>query len=246
MTWKEFKEFWETKTEGSWSFADLAHDKNKEKFIKAWDLAGEIICKKFEMKYVKSNALDAQKAAMSATTTQPTHYIFALDDSGSMYGQKWSDLMTSYKTAIEAIRKIGNAETSIKVSVLIEGSTCQLFQENSTPKNVNLNVIPRMSGNNFADTFGKACNLMTKYVGSAKIKYIFMTDGGCGYPSAQVTMIKNLKNSYPNKIEYSGIEFQTSGETMKLISKELGGTNQISYNVSQLTSAYLEIINRKV
>jgi hypothetical protein len=130
--------------------------------------------------------------------------------------------------------------------VLLEGSTCLLFQENSTPKNVNLNVNPRMAGNNFIDTFGKAYTLMTKYVGGAKINFIFMTDGTDSYPSYQITMIKNLMNSYPDKIEYSGIEFQTNGETMKLISKELGGTNRISYNVSQLTSAYLEIINRKI
>jgi hypothetical protein len=57
--------------------------------------------------------------------------------------------------------------------------------------------------------------------------------------------IKELKNSYPNKIEYFGIEFQSSEETMKLISKELGGTNQISYNVDELTLAYLETITRK-
>jgi hypothetical protein len=32
---------------------------------------------------------------------------------------------------------------------------------------------------------------------------------------------------------------------MKLISKELGGTNSISYNEAQLTAAYVEIINSK-
>jgi hypothetical protein len=79
------------------------------------------------MNYVQSNALDAQKVAMSSKT-EPTHYIFALDDSGSMSGQKWTDLMISYNTAIEAIRKISNSETSIRVSVLIEGSTCLLHQ----------------------------------------------------------------------------------------------------------------------
>lgn len=86
---------------------------------------------------------------------------------------------------------------------------------------------------------------MAKYVGGAKIKYIFMTDGGDSYPSTQVNQIRLLQNSNPGKIEYYGIEFQTSGETMKNISKELHGSNKISYNVSQLTSAYLEIINRK-
>ena len=59
-----------------------------------------------------------------------------------------------------------------------------------------------------------------------------MTDGGCNYPSAPVAAIKSLKSIYPNKIEYSGIEFQTSGDTMKLISQELGGTNTISYTAA--------------
>jgi hypothetical protein len=103
-----------------------------------------------------------------------------------------------------------------------------------------------MGGNNFVDTFGKAYNLMTKYVGSAKIKYIFMTDGGSMYPSDQVANIKKLKASYAGKIEYYGIEFQTSGDVMKIICKELDGSNKISHTVSQLTSAYLEIINRNI
>ena len=73
-----------------------------------------------------------------------------------------------------------------------------------------------------------------------------MTDGGDSYPSGQTNQIRTLKNANPGKIEYYGIEFQTSGDTMKLISKELDGSNKISYNVSQLTSTYLEIINRKI
>jgi hypothetical protein len=70
------------------------------------------------MKFVKSNAVDLQKKSM-ATTNAPTHYIFALDDSGSMSYQKWQDLMISYKAAIEAIKKIANSEATIKISVLI-------------------------------------------------------------------------------------------------------------------------------
>ena len=63
-----------------------------------------------------------------------------------------------------------------------------------TPSAVNLNVKPRLDMNNFADTFEKAYNLMVKYYTEAKIKYIFMTDGGDSYPSSQVAKIKKLKN----------------------------------------------------
>lgn len=73
-----------------------------------------------------------------------------------------------------------------------------------------------------------------------------MTDGGCGFPSAPVAAIRKLQSQYPNKIQYSGIEFQTSGDTMKLIKEELGGTNRISYTGAELTSAFLEIINRDI
>ena len=52
-----------------------------------------------------------------------------------------------------------------------------------TPNGVNLNIKPRYGGNNFSDTFAKAYNLMTTYITTEKIKYVFMTDGVCGYPS---------------------------------------------------------------
>ena len=72
-----------------------------------------------------------------------------------------------------------------------------------------------------------------------------MTDGEDKYPAQQVKKIKKLMNEYPDKIEYSGIEFRSNSQTMKLISSELNGKNHVSYNVSELTSAYIEIINRK-
>ena len=48
-----------------------------------------------------------------------------------------------------------------------------------------------------------------------------MTDGQSAYPSGQVKQIKTLQDQHPNKIEYSGIEFKNSCDTMKLICKEL-------------------------
>lgn len=60
---------------------------------------------------------------------------------------------------------------------------------------------------------------MSKYVGGAKINFVFMTDGGDSYPSSQVSQIKDLKNKNPDKIDYFGVEFQTSGQTMVLIKK---------------------------
>lgn len=71
-----------------------------------------------------------------------------------------------------------------------------------------------------------------------------MTDGEDSYPTKQVKKIKKLQTKYLNKIEYFGIEYRANGDTMKLISQELGGTNSISYQAAALTETYIEIIDR--
>ncbi len=196
------------------------------------------------MNFVESNQIDKQKLRLRSF---PCHYIFVLDDSGSMRSDnRWIDLMTAFTTSIELIKGLPQAQSFIKISILLEGSTCSIYQENVTPSSVNLNIKPRYQGNNFADTFEKAYNLMTKYVNESKIKFVFMTDGGAIYPLAQVNQIKVLKNAYPDKIQYFGIEFQTNGDTMKLISKELDGKNSITHTATELTQAFTEIIDRKV
>ncbi len=43
------------------------------------------------MTWVASNKLTTQKAAM--TSSENIHYIYVLDDSGSMKGRKWTDLI---------------------------------------------------------------------------------------------------------------------------------------------------------
>lgn len=77
-----------------------------------------------------------------------------------MSGIKWQNLMSAFQTAIQTIRKIPEAEKYIKISILIEGSNCIVFQKNVTPNAVNLIINPRYGGNNFLDTFNKAYGLM--------------------------------------------------------------------------------------
>jgi len=42
------------------------------------------------MNFVKSNTVELQN---QISIVEPTHYIFALDNSGSMEGKEWEDLM---------------------------------------------------------------------------------------------------------------------------------------------------------
>lgn len=68
------------------------------------------------MKFVKSNSIDIQKLM---SVTEPIHYIFALDQSGSMSGGKWEDLMGAFKAAISSLRKITDSESCLRVSILV-------------------------------------------------------------------------------------------------------------------------------
>lgn len=108
--------------------------------------------------------------------------------------------MSAFQKAIEAIMKIPLSEKLVKVSILLEGSNCLVFQENVSPSQVNFRVFPRLGGNNFLDTFSKAYKIMNEWVGHSKIKFIFMTDGGCSYPSTAISMIKMLQMRNPDKI----------------------------------------------
>lgn len=56
---------------------------------------------------------------MASTKSENLHYIFALDDSGSMSGQKWRDLMNSFSISVEQLKKINLTSKNIKVSILI-------------------------------------------------------------------------------------------------------------------------------
>lgn len=50
---------------------------------KSWANIGQTICQSYGIKYANVN----EKTNYSKV--ESIHYIFALDDSGSMYGQRW-------------------------------------------------------------------------------------------------------------------------------------------------------------
>jgi hypothetical protein len=62
---------------------------------------------------------------MKISVPTAIHYIFALDDSGSMSiatslgKNRWQDLMISFKNTINSIKLLKDAEKLIKITVLI-------------------------------------------------------------------------------------------------------------------------------
>ena len=90
MTWTEFKKYWADKPTGGWLYDDANPNyspENKKRIESAWLLAGPIFCQKNSIKYVDYNDAESQKYSSNV------HFIFALDESGTMNGYPWSQLM---------------------------------------------------------------------------------------------------------------------------------------------------------
>ena len=64
-------------------------------------IAGPIYCNKYGLHYVSHNKAEVQKKEGESS---PIHYIFALDDSGSMGGTRWNNLINSFNQTMAKIQ----------------------------------------------------------------------------------------------------------------------------------------------
>jgi len=163
---------------------------------------------------VPFNNAELQKKEAKAA---PVHYIFALDESGSMSGSPWSKLLMSMKSTIEKIASMDAGKNLLRVSLIKFDDTASIIHDNYAPGQVNTNLPCRGGGTIFDPPFNLAASLAAKYISTATIVFIFMTDGGASYPSTGIQALKQLQKSYPNKLKYVGIEFGSSVQVMKTI-----------------------------
>ena len=115
MTWKEFQEYWKNKTTGAWHYDDAddtLYSQNKSKFSDAWMLAGPKYCKQHGLEYVDFNQKQNQ------VMVGGVHFIFALDESSSMGGRQWSDLMKAFQQTLTDVVKFSGTNSGNKVSVI--------------------------------------------------------------------------------------------------------------------------------
>lgn len=77
--------------------------------------------------------------------------------------------------------------------------------ENSSPSQISTNMSCLGGGTYFDPPFEMAAKLATKYIEKAIVVFIFMTDGGAGYPFNGIQSLKRLQQAYPNKLKYAGI-----------------------------------------
>lgn len=89
---------------------------------------------------------------MQLKKSRPVHFIFALDESGSMYGEPWNDLIKALSETIDRIKPLKNAH----ISVINFNTKAEIIKERVLCTEVNPSHIPyRCGGTSFKAAFEK-------------------------------------------------------------------------------------------
>ena len=82
-----------------WEYTQVDEEdkkKMKAKNVLIWNLLGEQLCLKYQQKGVKIEYLEATEEYQEQFQADETvHYIMCLDESGSMSGSPWRELMSA-------------------------------------------------------------------------------------------------------------------------------------------------------
>ena len=88
----------------------------------AWTIAGPVYCQNKGYQYVPFNKADIQKQGV---TNAPVHYIFALDDSSSMRGSRWNNLINSFTQTVNRIKSRDSNGTA-RISTIVFCHTARI------------------------------------------------------------------------------------------------------------------------
>jgi len=273
MTWGAFKEKMKEKPNNPWIFDDILKTRKdkflREKFELAWTLIGKRICQERHresgMKFVPFNqaTIDAQKVK----SAKPSNYIFMIDSSSSMKGERWDELKVSLKTTLG---KISFMNPNSSVSIINFSSEACIAYKNAPANSISVDVIDfYCRGTNFSTAFAAGFELL-KEEKQNNIVLLFMTDGEAPYPTEEINSIKTYISSSQFtdlgiKFSFNGIGFKikkpkvvnsifknslklTYDDPKSVLDKlvaDLGGTHYFADSGAELTKTYIEILNKK-
>lgn len=105
---------------------------------------------------------------------EETHYIIAIDGSGSMQGNRWNELIGSLRNIFGVLSKVQNNY----VSVIVLTGGASLKWQKRPPQELNVDTIQYPGGGTtFGPTFASANQLLTNDVGQMNLRFILISDG---------------------------------------------------------------------
>jgi len=249
-SWLEFKQEMRNHPNTPWIFSDLNVTKKDEavrdRFKYVWTVVGRKICsekwKSLNIKYVEYNQANLSGQKATITQSPQTYYIFAIDSSASMSGQKWTDLQNSLKKTLGEISKLN---TNNKATILNFSSDAMIEFEGVSPLTINVGSLRFQNGStNFEKALLAGLNIMKKNT-SQNYVMIFMTDGEPDFfPTLAINEInQHFASIGKEKFEFSVLGFQCTSQHISNMASELGGRTYWAPDANKLTTAFFEILN---
>eukprot|EP00347_Sterkiella_histriomuscorum_P024480 403330967 len=242
MKWSNFQQLPQFK---NWKFTidDQSELKMwKEKNIILWNYFGRLICEIYQRRfYVNMNFKQA-----SVKTFSEIHYILLLDNSYSMKGQRWDDLMACVKTFMEIICADIIIQKHSRITTLTYDHEIHEIFEEKVPDLDLLDQIQYIGGNtSFSKPFNYMKECIQKHIENYdKFVVCFISDGEASYPQSQLQEI-TADQALMSKLDFRCIfqgEEKSGANLLRGIAAKLGGTMKQCIELSDLKEEFINLV----
>lgn len=195
---------------------------------------------------ITDSILKINQAALSQAVSK-YHLFFCLDESGSMGGQPWSDLMVAVAAFVNKRIEMCNANNTLPedlVTVVNYDNTARIVVQNRPiTSNPQASIPFRGGGTNFAAGLAAVLPCISATGAGFTPCLIFMSDGGCNNGEAEM---KNIKDKCPNaKVFVVGFGSGCDRNKLSGLASLGGGTFFFGADGTQLKSEF-EVISAKL
>ncbi|CAD8188884.1 unnamed protein product [Paramecium octaurelia] len=213
-TWREIKAYYK-----NWSFMDILKteelQQNKQKMIEIWNGGiGQQMCQKlsqdlkYEIRYQQKHDLPMQQQHSS------THFIFILDDSGSME-KNWKCVINCVESQFQQISRKRNA----RVSVVIFNNTARVVlkcEELRIEEQLKL-ITYQNGGTKYGPAFQKTLELIKENTEYDNTVILFYTDGLAEYPTKEIEQFGKISKRMKDTISFLACSLPTKSPSLEQI-----------------------------
>ncbi|CAM9184362.1 unnamed protein product [Ectocarpus fasciculatus] len=190
-------------------------------------------------------ALDRAIREVKSAAPVPTggrgglHIVFVLDESGSMSGSPWHELVRAYKGFLDK-RVVDQGHDDTISIVQFDSSarvTCQASPICSAPSSLAM----KGGGTCFAGAMVNARKVLALDDASRRVQLVFMSDGGAGDAAEAARTMSSIVNEHPN-IGVDVVAFGGGADTRTLgLIAHAGRTTVTTAGAGDLTQTFVNI-----
>ncbi len=160
------------------------------------------------------DALKEFQASAVAGTGKETHTVFIIDESGSMRGDEWTALQSSFSAYLTVLSS--NGSSSDIVSVIQFDNTARIVAESlSAHDAAALNLSMNGGGTAFGPALSQTIELLRRDSSTCDIVLVFMTDGQNGDGDAPIGILRELFGKFASRNpKFNAIGFTNQPPTL--------------------------------